>query len=438
MGLWMKKNYIIKICLVVLIVVIDLITKELLFGVDLTIIPHILSSRSTHGYLNTGGAWGILGDNMWLLILITLLFLGLVVFIEIKWKNSNALYSVSLSFIVGGAVGNFIDRIFLGGVRDFLYFEFYPSFPTFNVADSFLCVGVFLMLIFIFFVSNKEKDSLKVNKINNANSSQRESDNTDIQKICSDRNISQDLGNNNSEKVDFDKNSQDSVRGISSDSTSRVVGVKNNKERSINKNSQDINSNSVRTSVGSVSCTSQDINSNSEKVRADSVSSTSQDMDRNSEQASVDIGFSTCQDINSNSKRARVDSGKGISQDISSSEQVSIDSVFSTSQDISSSGRASVDNIEFSKDSINVSSQDISNVTDSNQDSLNASSSVKKSVEKSSRETIDVNDIKDNKNMGFEKSSKKAGRSKSVNKNERIMLSNGSQVNTKENKDDEI
>ena len=72
MGLWMKKNYIIKICLVVLIVVIDLITKELLFGVDLTIIPHILSSRSTHGYLNTGGAWGILGDNMWLLILITL------------------------------------------------------------------------------------------------------------------------------------------------------------------------------------------------------------------------------------------------------------------------------------------------------------------------------------------------------------------------------
>ena len=226
MGLWMKKNYIIKICLVVLIIVIDLITKELLFGVDLTIIPHILSSRSTHGYLNTGGAWGILGDNMWLLILITLLFLGLVVFIEIKWKNTNALYSVSLSFIVGGAVGNFIDRIFLGGVRDFLYFEFYPSFPTFNVADSFLCVGVFLMLIFIFFVSNKEKDSLKVNKINNVNSSQNKNS---FRNNASQNNVSNSKDINNLSVTGQDVISNDE-EGVKANSDSQV-NIKDNKDK---------------------------------------------------------------------------------------------------------------------------------------------------------------------------------------------------------------
>lgn len=222
----MKKNYLFKFGLVLLVLAIDLITKELLFGVDLTLIPFILSSRSTHGYLNTGGAWGVLSENMWLLILITIVFLGLVVFIEIKWKNKNLLYSFALSFIVGGAVGNFIDRIFLGGVRDFLYFEFYPPFPTFNVADSFLCIGVVLMLIFIFFVANKEER--KVENIKTKLETNIDKTNYDIVKSLDDKMINENKNDNagvSENKTNFDimgvsenKSNDDNV-GISGDKT---------------------------------------------------------------------------------------------------------------------------------------------------------------------------------------------------------------------------
>ena len=60
---------------------------------------------------------------------------------------------------MGGAVGNLIDRIFLGGVRDFIYFIFVPNFPTFNVADSFLLIGTILFAIYaIFIYKPQEKD----------------------------------------------------------------------------------------------------------------------------------------------------------------------------------------------------------------------------------------------------------------------------------------
>ncbi len=156
----MKKNYLLKFILIVFIVAIDLVTKNFFYGKDMTFIPSIISFRDAGG-LNTGGAWGILGESTWLLIAFTFIFLVLVLILEMKWKNDNLLYSISISFIVGGALGNLVDRIFLGGVRDFLFFEFWVDFPTFNVADSFLCVGVVLLAIFILFVYKEEKGDEK-------------------------------------------------------------------------------------------------------------------------------------------------------------------------------------------------------------------------------------------------------------------------------------
>ena len=146
----LTKNYLFKILLMLGVVIIDIVTKILLFGKSFVIIPFILGVRPL-STLNTGGAWGFLGDHLILLIGFTLVFLALVMLLETKWKNTNKLYSVALSFIVGGAIGNFIDRIFLGGVRDFLYFPFFDSFPTFNVADSFLCVGIILLVLYVLF-----------------------------------------------------------------------------------------------------------------------------------------------------------------------------------------------------------------------------------------------------------------------------------------------
>ena len=157
----MKKNYLFKIILVILVVCIDMLTKYLLYGVNSPLIPYFVASREAH-VLNTGGAFGMLSNNIWFLIAVTILFLLLVIFLEAKWKNNNKLYSVALGFIVGGAIGNLVDRIALGGVRDFLYFVLFPDFPTFNVADSFLCVGVALMVIYLLFVY-KEPQKNKTN-----------------------------------------------------------------------------------------------------------------------------------------------------------------------------------------------------------------------------------------------------------------------------------
>lgn len=157
----MKKvisNFILKLVLIILVIAIDQITKHFLFGTNFILIPYILGIREV-SRLNTGGAWGFLSDNMWVLIVITILFLLAVLVFEIKFKNTHLLYTFSLSFIVGGAIGNFIDRLILKGVRDFLYFPFFSSFPTFNVADSFLCIGCILLLIYTLFFYKKEDKS---------------------------------------------------------------------------------------------------------------------------------------------------------------------------------------------------------------------------------------------------------------------------------------
>ena len=65
-------------------------------------------------------------------------------------------FSIVLSVIVGGAAGNMIDRIFRGFVIDFIMLDFI-NFPIFNVADIFVCVGLFILVILIIF-KYKDKD----------------------------------------------------------------------------------------------------------------------------------------------------------------------------------------------------------------------------------------------------------------------------------------
>ena len=77
------------------------------------------------------------------------------------FETQSKTYLVAFSFVVGGTVGNLIDRLVLGGVRDFLFFEFYETYPTFNVADSFLCIGLLLFAIFVVFIMNPNKDDKK-------------------------------------------------------------------------------------------------------------------------------------------------------------------------------------------------------------------------------------------------------------------------------------
>ena len=71
----------------------------------------------------------------------------------------------SVGLIAGGCIGNMVDRIALGFVRDFLNFQF-MDFPAFNFADVCICVGVVVFIIyFLFFYSKEDKNKKKDEKI---------------------------------------------------------------------------------------------------------------------------------------------------------------------------------------------------------------------------------------------------------------------------------
>ncbi|HBE13383.1 MAG TPA: signal peptidase II, partial [Clostridiales bacterium] len=112
--------------------------------------------------LNPGAAWGMLKNHPWIFLsLSTLAIVGIIVFM-VMHKQRHTLLTLSLSFILGGGIGNMIDRIFYGKVVDFLHFE-WIQFPTFNIADSAITIGGILMLVWVIFIDfpcerRKEKE----------------------------------------------------------------------------------------------------------------------------------------------------------------------------------------------------------------------------------------------------------------------------------------
>ncbi len=77
----------------------------------------------------------------------------------LRLKKQELLLAVALSLVLGGAIGNLIDRMAYGYVIDFLDVYYQDKhWPAFNVADSAICVGVFLMLLENFGIGRPEKD----------------------------------------------------------------------------------------------------------------------------------------------------------------------------------------------------------------------------------------------------------------------------------------
>lgn len=126
-------------------------------------IPVIDGFFSITSHRNTGAAWGIASGKLTFFIIITIV--ALVIYIYL-YKDCNfkelLIYSIALSLIVSGTLGNFIDRLFKDGkVTDFLDFIIFGyDFPIFNVADSCLVIGVFLFAYDILFgkIGKKWKD----------------------------------------------------------------------------------------------------------------------------------------------------------------------------------------------------------------------------------------------------------------------------------------
>ncbi|MBE7038105.1 MAG: signal peptidase II [Ruminococcaceae bacterium] len=142
------------------LILIDQTTKILTinnipFEESIGIIPGLLS----FSYIkNPGAAWGMFAGGRWFFIIFTALVLILLTFVIIKTKSKNKIFNFSVSLVFAGAIGNFIDRVFRGGmVVDMIKLDFI-NFPVFNFADCCVVIGAVLLCVYILFYFDKEKN----------------------------------------------------------------------------------------------------------------------------------------------------------------------------------------------------------------------------------------------------------------------------------------
>lgn len=145
-----KKIIFIVVPIFALMLVFDLLIKHFInkyipVGQTREFIPNFIDLMNVH---NQGAGWSILSGKTIFLIIFTALFLFLFILFYLTQTKNNALFHVSSAFVMAGCLGNLIDRIAFGYVRDMLHFEFWPTFPVFNIADICVCIGIFLFLLF--------------------------------------------------------------------------------------------------------------------------------------------------------------------------------------------------------------------------------------------------------------------------------------------------
>ena len=151
------RKWLLIVFTIIFVLVVDLTTKHFLFDVEyFNLIPNVISIATNGG--NDGAAWGILSGNTIVLIIISIVIICALFIMNYYVKNKNAFYCVSFGLIVGGALGNLVDRVVFQFVRDFIFLDFFPTFPVFNIADSCLCVGAVMLAVFLIFMSEKKSE----------------------------------------------------------------------------------------------------------------------------------------------------------------------------------------------------------------------------------------------------------------------------------------
>lgn len=113
---------------------------------------------------NTGASWGILKDNRYLLIILSLIAIIILIRYINSFKNTK-MNKLGLGFVLGGILGNLADRVLYGYVKDFFdFYIFNYDFPIFNIADIFIVIGVILLIISILRGEDKNGSSSKRRK----------------------------------------------------------------------------------------------------------------------------------------------------------------------------------------------------------------------------------------------------------------------------------
>lgn len=137
------------LCLSFFIALLDQITKyliqqKLLTG-QIVIIPGFFDLSYVQ---NTGAAWGIMQGFNGGLVILSIVMLAVLIIFRRSILQDCMIHRIATGLMIGGIVGNLVDRVRLGYVVDFLHFFWRNHhFPSFNVADSAICVGVALYMI---------------------------------------------------------------------------------------------------------------------------------------------------------------------------------------------------------------------------------------------------------------------------------------------------
>lgn len=177
-------------------IVIDQVSKVIAmnflpYGEPVAIIPNFIEFTLV---FNKGAAFGMGDDVLWIRIVFVLLswivaffILGYSFYLMYKGKKINTFFGVILALILGGDIGNLIDRTFFfnRGVVDFISVQSWlPNFGIFNIADSCLVVGILLLILYFIideFKANKEEKEHKANlKKLEANNTTQKVDEKDI------------------------------------------------------------------------------------------------------------------------------------------------------------------------------------------------------------------------------------------------------------------
>lgn len=152
-------DYILYYILSILLIVIDQLVKwwvrsAIPLGQSIPFIPYVMDLAYVQ---NTGAAFSIFSQHTWILTLISLV--GSVFLAALLWKNffPGWVGKLSLSLVLAGAVGNLIDRALMGYVTDMFQTTFI-HFAVFNVADICVVVGGFLLVFYVLFLWDKDKE----------------------------------------------------------------------------------------------------------------------------------------------------------------------------------------------------------------------------------------------------------------------------------------
>lgn len=161
----MQKHSMLAILIVSVIVAVDQLVKYFVtlyiqVGDEVDFIPFFINL--TH-VKNEGASFGMLADHRWVFMLLSsIAIIGIAVFM-VMYSKRHILLTMSLAFILGGGIGNMIDRIFRVTVVDFFEFTF-VKFAIFNVADMFITFGAIMLGIYVVFYEKKVETVEKARK----------------------------------------------------------------------------------------------------------------------------------------------------------------------------------------------------------------------------------------------------------------------------------